>query len=345
MSISKERILIVDDDFQVRDVLEAILTFEDYTVEVTGDAESALEILKKESFELIISDINMSDISGVDLLKIILEKYPDTAVVMVTGVDDRETAIKTLHMGAYGYVTKPFLVNEIVINTTNSLRRRALEIENKRHREELEILVNERTSELLESREESIHILSKAAEFRDNETAKHTIRMGLLAEHLSQLCNLPTDLCKNLRDAAPLHDVGKIGISDTILLKPGKLTADEFQEMKKHSEIGYRILSESNAEIFKLGSEIALTHHEKFDGSGYPKGLAGNAIPIVGRIAAICDVFDALTSERPYKKAFSIEATLDIMVKGRGQHFDPQLFDLFHENIEDFIEIKELNSD
>lgn len=345
MSITKERILIVDDDPQVREVLEAILMFEDYSVEVVEDAESALSILEKQSFGLVISDINMNGISGVDLLEIILDKYPDIAVVMVTGVDDRETAIRTLHMGAYGYVAKPFLPNEIVINITNSLRRRALEIENRRHREELEILVDERTSELLNSREESIHILSKAAEFRDNETAKHTIRMGLLAEHLSLLCNLPTNHCKNIRDAAPLHDVGKIGISDTILLKPGKLTKDEFEEMKKHCEIGYRILSESNAEIFKLGSEIALSHHEKFDGSGYPKGLVGESIPIVGRIAAVCDVFDALTSERPYKKAFSIKHSLEIMLESRGQHFDPEIFDLFHTNIQEFVEIRECNSD
>jgi putative two-component system response regulator len=347
MPIAKknQRILIVDDEPQVRRVIAAIVELEGYEYRLAEDAETALEILDREHIDLLISDINMNVMSGVELLGIAVKRYPDLAVIMVTGVDDRETAIETLHMGAYGYVTKPFQSNELIINIANALRRRHLEIDNRRHREELEHLIEERTAELFQSREETIHILSKAAEFRDNETAKHTIRMGHYSELLARLCGLPDSLCRKLKIAAPLHDVGKIGISDTILLKPGKLTEEEFDIMKTHCEIGYRILSESTSEILMVGAEIAFNHHEKFNGRGYPRGLAGHDIPISGRIGAICDVFDALTTERPYKDAISPEEAMAIMRDGRGSHFDPDLFDRFSENFHLFVEIRSRFSD
>jgi putative two-component system response regulator len=340
MDSQQQTILIVDDESQVRGVIGAIVKMEGYLYFMAEDAESALEMLAVQHVDLLISDIKMKGMTGMDLLRIVLKRHPDLAVIMVTGIDDRETAIETLHMGAYGYVTKPFQANEIIINIANALRRRQLEIENRRHREELEILVEERTRELFKSREESIHILSKAAEFRDNETAKHTIRMGHSSEQLARLSGLPHAQCRNIKYAAPLHDVGKIGISDTILLKPGKLTTEEFEAMKAHCEIGYRILSESTSDVLILGAEIALNHHEKFDGSGYPRGLSGENIPITGRIAAICDVFDALTSERVYKKAIPPDEALVIMTEGRGSHFDPRLFDHFAEHFASFVAIR-----
>jgi putative two-component system response regulator len=336
----RQRILIVDDERQIRGVIAAIVEMEGYLFSLAEDAESALQILAQQHIDLLISDINMSGMSGVELLRIAVQRYPDLAIIMVTGVDDRETAIETLHMGAYGYVTKPFQSNELIINIANALRRRQLEIENRRHREELEILIEERTRELFKSREESIHILSKAAEFRDNETAKHTIRMGHYSEQLARLCDLPESFCQRMKNAAPLHDVGKIGISDTILLKPGKLTPEEFETMKTHCEIGYRILSESTSDILSLGAEIALNHHEKYDGSGYPRGLSGEKIPITGRIGAICDVFDALTTERVYKKAIPADQALVIMSEGRGSHFDPRIIDHFFGNFKIFTEIR-----
>jgi putative two-component system response regulator len=340
MDSIKQHILIVDDERQIRDLIGAIVDMENYSFSLAEDAETALEELGKRHFDLLISDINMKGMSGVELLAIVHKKYPDLAVIMVTGIDDRGTAIETLHAGAYGYVTKPFQANELIINVSNALRRRQLEIENRRHREELEILVAERTEELFKSREESIHILSKAGEFRDNETAKHTIRMGYYSEQLALLGGISETLARKIRNASPLHDVGKIGISDTILLKPGKLTYEEFEIMKTHSEIGYRILSESTSEILSLGAEIALTHHEKFDGSGYPRGLAGKNIPISGRIAAIGDVFDALTTKRVYKDAMPIDKALAILKEGRGSHFDPHLLDNFVDNFEIFSAIR-----
>jgi putative two-component system response regulator len=340
MAQTAERILIVDDERQIRGVIAAIVEMEGYHFSLAEDAESALVKLSQQHFDLLISDINMKAMSGVELLRVALQRYPDLAVIMVTGVDDRGTAIETLHMGAYGYVTKPFQANELIINIANALRRRQLEIENRRHREELEILIEERTRELFQSREESIHILSKAAEFRDDETAKHTIRMGHSSALLARISDLPEPFCRRIQIAAPLHDVGKIGISDTILLKPGKLTVEEFAKMKTHCEIGYRILSESTSDILSLGAEIALNHHEKYDGSGYPNRLSGDEIPITGRIAAICDVFDALTTERVYKKAIPADQALRIMIEGRGSHFDPRLLHHFLQNFEIFAAIR-----
>ncbi len=340
MAQTPARILIVDDERQIRGVIAAIVEMEGYLFSLAEDAESALVKLSQQPFDLLVSDINMKAMSGVELLRVALQRYPDLAVIMVTGVDDRETAIETLHMGAYGYVTKPFQANELIINIANALRRRQLEIENRRHREELEILIEERTRELFHSREESIYILSKAAEFRDNETAKHTIRMGPSSSQLARFSGLPEPICRRIHIAAPLHDVGKIGISDTILLKPGKLTTEEFAKMKTHCEIGYRILSESTSDILRLGAEIALNHHERYDGSGYPNGLSGDEIPITGRITAICDVFDALTTERVYKKAIPADQALQIMIEGGGSHFDPRLLEHFLQNFETFAAIR-----
>lgn len=339
------KLLIVDDDDQVRNVISVIVESEGYQFRTADNAETALAMLQNESFDLVVSDINMTGMTGVELLETCQRTYPDLAFLMVTGVDDRNTAIDTLHMGAYGYVTKPFQANELIINITNALRRRRLEMENRRHREELELLVEERTFELDKSREETILILSKAAEFRDDETAKHTIRMGRFCETLARLRGLPESLCKTLKIAAPLHDVGKIGISDTILLKPGKLTPEEFEIIKTHCEIGHRILSESTSSILQIGAEIALTHHEKFDGSGYPRGLQGEEIPVIGRIAAVCDVFDALTSERVYKAASTVEEALEIMRAGSGSHFDPQIAGLFFDHIDTILAIKQTLSD
>jgi putative two-component system response regulator len=339
------KILIVDDDIQTQRYISVVVEIEGYEYRVADDGESALQLLDQEPFDLVISDINMSGMTGVDLLRKCMERYSDLAVIMVTGVDDRNTAIHTLEIGAYGYVIKPFQANELIINITNALRRRQLEIENRRHTEELEHRVAERTAELFQSREETILILSKAAEFRDNQTALHTNRMGYFCEVLARILDMPAALCDRLRAAAPLHDVGKIGISDNILLKPGRLTDEEFETVKTHCRIGHRILADSSSEILQIGAVIAQTHHEKFDGSGYPYGLKGEDIPIVGRLAAVCDVFDALTSERVYKEPATVEEAVEILKRGSGTHFDPMIVDAFLENLDEILEIKANLSD
>ena len=345
MKPHENSLLVVDDDHQIRTLIGVIAETEGYDVVQAESGEDAVLALKSKSFDLLISDINMTGMTGVELLEFSRDKYADMAVIMVTGVDDRETAIETLHMGAYGYVTKPFQANELIINITNALRRRTLEIENRRHRENLEFRVEERTRELNKSREESIQILSKAAEFRDDETAKHTIRMGHYCEVLGRVRGLRASLCNTLREAAPLHDVGKIGISDAILRKPGKLTKEEYEIIKTHCEIGHRILAESTSEVFQVGAEIALTHHEKYDGTGYPHGLKSTDIPITGRIAAVCDVFDALTSKRVYKPTMPIDKAVEILKDGRGSHFDPDVLDAFLANFDTILEIRDSLAD
>ncbi len=288
MKQKNEQILVVEDDESMQELIVRFVEREGYLCRRVSSAEEALEILPQDDFALIISDINMPGKTGIDLLSEVTATYNDMAVIMATAVGDRNVAIQSLNMGAYGYIIKPFDRNELVINITNALRRRKLEIENRMHREQLEALVSARTEELQQSRAETIHKLATAAEFRDNETAQHTTRMGYLCEILAKRAGQPLALCKTLKVAAQLHDVGKIGISDTILLKKGKLTVDEFEQIKKHTEIGYRILKGSRSETLNLGAIVAFNHHEKFNGTGYPRGLKGNAIPLVGRIAAIC---------------------------------------------------------
>ena len=334
-------VLVVEDDELMGDLIVRLVGNEGYQCKKASSAEEALGLLEGEKFALMISDIDMPGKTGIDLLHEVNTHYPDLAVIMATAVDDRDVAIKSLSMGAYGYITKPFNKNELIINVINALRRRKLEIENRIHSKELEALVSARTEELRQSRAETIHKLARAAEFRDNETAQHTIRMGRYCEILGLSAGLSAEFCGKLRVAAQLHDVGKIGISDTILLKTGKLTKSEFDEIKKHPEIGYRILKDSKSDILNMGAEIALTHHEKFNGTGYPKGLRGNDIPIVGRLSAICDVFDALTSKRVYKPAMTVEDALGIIIREKGQHFDSELVGLFLENIEKILGVKE----
>lgn len=339
------KILIVDDEENVRLLISRIVAGEGYAHEMAASTEEALARLAESEYSLLISDINMPGQDGIALLRAVKQIYRDLAVIMVTAVDNRLTAKETLAMGAYGYVIKPFERNALIINIVNALRRRDLEIASRRHSEELEALVRQRTAELWQSRDETIQKLAKAAEFRDNETAQHTVRVGEYCGLLARELGLDDDYCERIRAAAPLHDVGKIGIPDSILLKPGRLTPEEFDVIKTHSEIGYRILGDSISEVLNLGGVISLTHHEKFNGKGYPGGLSGEYIPLVGRIAAICDVFDALITKRVYKDAMTIDEAMAIIKSERGQHFDPELVDLFEKNLAAIVAIKNKYTD
>jgi putative two-component system response regulator len=343
MSDSTERLLIVDDDPLSLRLLVRVLEKAGYECTTAVSADDAAAKLEAGGFSLILSDVEMPGSSGIDLLEDVSRRFPDTATVMVTGVDDADFAKRALTMGAYGYVIKPFESNEILINVTNALRRRRLEIENRAQTERLEQQVKERTADLwaalneLErahgdlqlSREETINRLAIAAEFRDDETQRHTERMSRYCELLGGLAGYDSQQADLLRTSSIMHDVGKIGVPDGILLKPGALTDEEGAIMRGHCEMGYRILSGSNWELLNAAAQIALTHHEWFDGSGYPNGLSGTDIPYEGRIAAIADVFDALVNNRVYRKAFKIGEAVDMMKAGRGTHFDPDLLDLF----------------
>jgi putative two-component system response regulator len=349
-----DRILIVDDEEQIRTLLARLLGAQGYECLTAEDAAAGRRVLNETPVELVLSDVNMPGESGIDFTREVLAQFPDTAVVMVTGMDDRRYAEVAIELGAYGYVLKPFKPNELIINVGNALRRRALEIETRGHREQLEQTVLERTAalrdtiaqletsetELRRLREETIRRLSWAAEFRNQETGEHIVRMSLYCALLARVAGLDAERAEMIRVASPMHDVGKIGVPDRILLKPGRLTEDERKVMEGHTEIGHRILAGSGVELLDLAALMALTHHERIDGTGYPRGLKGEDIPIEGRIAAVADVFDALTSDRVYRQAFQPEEARGMMEEGRGTQFDAHLLDLFFASFDDVLTIR-----
>jgi putative two-component system response regulator len=357
--LDNKSILVVDDEEPIRRMLSRLLERHGYACKVASDAIEARRQLEGQAFALILCDVNMPGESGLDLIRRVLREYPHTAAVMVTGLDDPQLAGIALEHGAYGYIVKPFESNEVLINVSNALRRRRLEIENQAHREHLEQTVLERTAALRQaitnleraerdirsSREETIQRLALAAEFRDDETARHVQRMSQYCALLARRYGLDADRCELIRIASPMHDIGKIGTPDNILLKPGKFTPEEFEAISRHPEIGYRILAGSEAELLRLAAIIAWTHHEKYDGSGYPRKLVGDAIPLEGRIAAIADAFDALTSRRVYKPAYPVDQAITLMRNGRGKHFDPGLLDTFLEAMSEVVIIKEQYAD
>ena len=353
------QILIVDDEAPICTLLARLLGVHGFDCLTAGSAAEARGVLAGAEIALILSDVNMPGESGIEFAAEVAKDYPDIAVVMVTGLDDRRYAEAALEHGAYGYILKPFKPNELVINVVNALRRRTLEIENRDHRERLEHTVLDRTASLrdtisrLESsegemrrlREETIRRLSWAAESRSQETGQHIVRMSLYCALLARLMGMSAERAELIRIASPMHDVGKIGIPDRILLKPGRLTTDERTVMEAHTEMGHRILAGSNEELLDLAALLALTHHERIDGTGYPHGLAGEEIPIEGRITAVADVFDALTSDRVYRPAYQPDEARAMMLEGRGTQFDAELLDLFLRNWEDVLAIRRSATD
>jgi putative two-component system response regulator len=338
-----ERVLVIDDEESTRRLIARLVSSAGHAVEGAADAVEARLRLTTDEFALVICDINMPGESGRELIRWIRGEHPDVAVLMATGTNDPGIADAVLAAGAYGYLLKPFRRHELLINVANALRRRRLEIENVEYRDGLEHLVASRTAalrqavdrlessqgELTRSREETIKRLSLAIEFRSHETGEHVERIGLNSAFVARHLGFDTSRCEMIRLAAALHDVGKIGIPDAILLKPGPLTQDERRRMQEHAEIGYRLLTGSGSELLELAAEIAWIHHERFDGTGYPRGLAGRDIALEGRITAVADVFDALTHDRVYRPALPLEKAIEIMAEGRGGQFDPDVLDMF----------------
>ena len=351
--LENRNILIVDDEEPIRRLLGYLLEPHGYKVTLAGAAREARQRMESGSYALVLCDVNMPGESGMDLIRHILTQYPSTAVIMITGLDSPVLANAALDMGAFGYVIKPFEANEVLINVANALRRRKLEIENAMHRENLEEVVRTRTialqqalewlerseKELRLSREETIQRLAIAAEYRDSSTAQHIQRMSHYCELLARRYGLSPERCDLIRTASPMHDIGKIGTPDHVLLKPGKFTPEEFKVITQHTEIGYRILAGSDSELLKVAALIAWTHHERFDGTGYPRGLKGETIPLEGRITAIADNFDALTTQRVYKPAYDFDHAKELMLKERGKHFDPELLDIFFDSMEEITRI------
>lgn len=347
-----QKILIVDDEQANVVLLERILAQSGYgNVSATMDPTQVESLYMKLEPDLILLDLRMPVLDGFGVMAQLskLVASDDYLPILVLTADvTHESKQKALTSGAKDFLIKPLEPAEVVARVGNLLETRALHLQLRRHNELLEARVQERTAALWSTvtrlervekdlrlaQEETIHRLSLAAEFRDNETSRHIERMSRYCALLARRAGEDERRSELLRIASKMHDVGKIGVPDAILLKPGKLTPEQFEIMKQHADIGYQILRGSESEIASTGAVIAWTHHEKLDGSGYPRGLKGDAIPIEGRIAAVADVFDALTTDRIHRKAFPLPEALAIMREGRGQHFDAHLLDLFLDSID-----------
>jgi len=337
----RARILIVDDEPSIGELLSRWLTADGYACSVAENGETAVQLLGNGVFDLVVSDIMMAGMSGMDLLTVIKTLFSDVAVVMVTGVDDRKTAITALDLGAFGYVIKPFDRNEILINVANALERRRLTLLSRKYENELEAKVEQRTKEVREREEEIVLRLISAAGYRDHETGAHIRRIGLYAAVMADDLGWNAPEVDLIHLAAPMHDVGKIGIADSILLKPGKLTSEEFEMMKTHTLIGSRILGGSDIPLLQMAKDIALSHHERWDGSGYPQGLVTDSIPQCARIVSVADVYDALVHDRVYRPGLPEGEALAIMDQQRGRYFDPRVFDSFKHTLPELRRIRE----
>lgn len=361
-------ILIIDDEPGLRRSLGAHLEDMEYAVMEAANGQEGLEALlaNPAGLEAAVVDLNMPVMDGYEFIRRAVPLAPELPLVVLSGVGIVEDALKAMRLGAWDFITKP-LHNLDIIDMTlaRALERARLLRENRRNHEMLEELVRHRTRELEETRRQVMQRLSRAAEYKDNETGRHVIRVGRISRLLGRAMGMDDDACELLGDCAPLHDVGKIGIPDQILLKPGPLTEVEMLVMRQHCLYGCEILGpldsmdearrvcsdpklvralEGNEQL-RLARLLALCHHERWDGSGYPFGLAGEDIPLEARIVAVVDVYDALCSDRPYKKAMPSREAARLLREGSGTQFDPAVVTAFFEHEEEILAIRHRWSD
>jgi putative two-component system response regulator len=344
------RILVVDDDMSVRCALAVILSDAGYDVRDVGSAAEARHALEHDTIALLLSDVSMPGETGVDLIRFAFTEHPQTATLLISALEDPALAKVAMDYGAFGYLSKPVRRMEVLIGVMNALRRREGEARERAGRENLERLVRQRTSALSQTLErleatagqgrmlqaESIHRWAQAAEHREPGVAGHLQRVSRYCAVMGHQFGLHTE---SLVLASMLHDVGKLTIPDSILLQPGSLSSDERRTVETHAEAGYEMLRGSRSSLLDLAAVIARTHHEKFDGSGYPHGLAGAEIPLAGRVVAVADVFDALTCDRVYRPAWAVEQAVTWMTEQRGAHFDPSVLDAFLSSMDEVLAI------
>jgi putative two-component system response regulator len=348
INLHQQSIFVVDDEPANLKLLNKILTFAGYTnLTLISDPRQVIPAYHEHRPSLILLDLNMPGVDGYQVMKQLGDLGDPIVppIIILTAQNQQDYLLRALEAGARDFVSKPFDRRELLMRVHNSLDAHTAHRLVHNQKAHLEILVEKRTQELRESRLEIIRRLGHAAEYRDEETGNHIIRMSQMCAILACKAGWTEEQCDLILQASPMHDIGKIGIPDAILLKPGKLDPQEWQTMKTHAEIGGRLLEGNNSELLVMAREIALNHHEKWDGSGYPHGLRGKDIPLSGRIAALADVFDALTSARPYKKAWLVEDAVELIRENRGTHFDPELVDLFLADVASFTKIKNTYQD
>ena len=344
---NKEKILIVDDIAENIALIGAILRSNNYRILSASNGKEALIQLKKEKPDIILLDIEMPEMDGFQTIKEI-KNNPDTEnipVIFLTSRHEHEFTTRAFELGAVDYVNKPCYSKELLarVKTHIDIYKLRFNLEQQVEKRSREIL--ETYKELTLAYDEIIQRLSQASEYRDNETGSHIKRIGEMSRVLAVELGYTFTEAEKIGKAAILHDVGKIGIPDHILLKPGKLNPDEFEIMKNHTFIGAKLLSGINSDVIKKAETIAISHHEKWNGTGYPFGKKQNEIPVEGRIVAVCDVFDALTSVRPYKEAWSDEKAAELLQKEKGAHFDPFIIDKFFNIFENIKLIKKKITD
>ena len=333
--VNKQCILTVDDIPDNLDVINGVL-HDEYRLKVALRGEKALTIAESDDPpDLILLDIMMPEMDGYEVCRRLKEssRTKHIPVIFLTAKSEVKDEAMGFALGAVDYITKPISAPLLQARIKTHL---ALYDQNR----VLEEKVRARTAELDETRLEIIRRLGRAAEYKDNETGLHVIRMSHYSRVLAESIGMGRDDAELLLNAAPMHDVGKIGIADRILLKPSKLDDEEWRIMKRHPAFGASIIGSHSSAILKMARVVALTHHEKWNGNGYPMGIAGEEIPLVGRIVAIADVFDALTTARPYKEAWTIERALDLIEREKGEHFDPELVPRFQDSLDEILKIK-----
>lgn len=336
-------IAIVDDKQDNIELLSLLLNGNGFNniISITGGRE----LLEREDlleFDLVLLDLRMPEIDGLAVLSYLRDQtiLRDLPILVLTAATEVQARYDALSRGATDFICKPFDSREVLIRIENALAVRCLQKQRIQKNIELEELVKERTREVEASRLDVIRRLGRAGEYRDNETGAHVIRVSKCCALIAKVIGKSEHFCQTILQASPMHDVGKIGIPDSILLKPGKLTEFESEIMKKHAQIGADILSGSNSYLMQMASIVALTHHEHWDGSGYPAGLSGKSIPLEGRICAIADVYDALTSVRSYKKPWTIPSAVAYIKENKGKCFEPALVDAFLEIQPELVPLK-----
>lgn len=329
-------ILICDDSITNALILTKLVEDEiEASVVTLTDPRKIEPTLVQQSIDLMILDLEMPHLNGFDILAYVRERFePDQLpVIVITGVSGKEIRNKALLHGANDFLHKPFDQVEVALRVKNLLKIRKSYLLHEQNSASLEKQVEQRTKQLRKSIDGLLYSLAVAGELKDDETGKHVLRVGKYAHILAKGYGLPDDLADMIQRAAPLHDIGKIGIPDNILLKPGKLDNSEREVMNQHTTFGFNLIGDNDSSLIQMAQSIAYSHHERWDGQGYPCALKGESIPIEGRITAIADVFDALTTERPYKKPWSIDDATSYIAQEAGNAFDPALINVFQRNL------------